>query len=345
MTIASLSPPAAGLGRLIRQGVSWWLGELADMLPRRFVGLLGRTDEQGPLLKIGAGDAILWSSAAALQSAIRSGRRGDPVTIGLDRTLIFETAIELPLTAERALRQILQHQIERLVPLDAAETRLEYRVERRAADSKTMRVRVFIAKLATIERARAAASAAGLNPRLVVVADWQGEGGPPVLWQAGGPADTSRSLRRRLEIAVLVLTAVAYGLYVHRLDQIRDGSEARLAAATPAATAVRLLSREVERVDAATAFFEHRRKEAPPLRVVNALTKLVPVDSWVSRLEVRGRAVEITGYSPHASDLVARVESSALFENPQFRSPITLAPDGKSERFDLTFEVGPERAP
>jgi hypothetical protein len=33
------------------------------------------------------------------------------------------------------------------------------------------------------------------------------------------------------------------------------------------------------------------------------------------------------------------VEHSALFRNPRFRSPITLAPDGKREHFDLTFET------
>jgi general secretion pathway protein L len=345
MTIASLSPPATGFGRLIRHAVSWWLGELAEMLPRRFVGLLGGSEEPDAVLKIGAGDAILWSSEAALQSAIRSGRRGDAVTIGLDRTLIFETGIDLPLSAERSLRQILQHQIERLVPLDAAETRFEYRVERRAVDGKTMIVRVFIAKLATIERALSVARGAGLIPKLIVVADWQGEGAPPVLWRAGRPADTDRSLRRWLEIGAVVLAAVAYGLYVHRLDQVRDGLEARLAAATPAAAAVRSLGEEVGRIDAAGAFFERRRGEASPLRVVDALTKLVPTDSWVTRLEVRGRVVEIAGYAPRASDLVSRVESSALFEKPQFRSPITLAPDSKSERFDLTFEIRPGQAP
>ena len=345
MTIASLSPPAAGLGRLLRHAVAWWLAELTQMLPRRWVGLLGGNETPDAVLKIGAGDAILWSSEAALQSAIRSGRRGDAVTIGLDRTLIFETGIDLPLSAERSLRQILQHQIERLVPLDAAETRFEYRVEHRAADGKTMTVRLFIAKLATIERALRVARDAGLTPRLIVVGDWQGEGAPPVLWQAGGPADTRRSLRRSLEIGALVLAAVAYGLYVHRLDQIRDGLEARLATATPAAAAIRSLGEEIGRIEAAAAFFERRRKEAAPLRVVDALTKLVPTDSWVTRLEVRGRAVEITGYSPRASDLVSRVESSALFEKPQFRSPITLAPDGKSERFDLTFEIRPGPAP
>ena len=104
---------------------------------------------------------------------------------------------------------------------------------------------------------------------------------------------------------------------------------------------MRALGSEVERIDTAATFFAKQRRETAALGVIDLLTRMVPLDSWLTRLSIRGREVEIAGYSPHASDLVARVEASAIFRNPQFRSPITLAPDGKSERFDLTFEIRP----
>jgi hypothetical protein len=51
----------------------------------------------------------------------------------------------------------------------------------------------------------------------------------------------------------------------------------------------------------------------------------------------------LIGFSTRATNLISRVESSAIFEKPQFRSPITLAPDGKGERFDLAFAIKWER--
>ena len=105
---------------------------------------------------------------------------------------------------------------------------------------------------------------------------------------------------------------------------------------------------EVQHVDEANqtlGFFQSRRNEAPPLAILDELTRLVPTDSWVKQLTVHGRTVEIGGNSPRASDLVSRVEGSAIFENPRFRSPITLAPDGKSERFDLSLDIKGERLP
>jgi general secretion pathway protein L len=342
MTIDLLSPPASGIGRLIRRGISWWLGELAELLPRRLTSWVGRRGEWTARIEPGPNGTLRWSPDPARQSAIR---HGGAVAIGLDRALIFESVVELPLAAEASLRQILQHQIDRLVPLDAAETAFQYRIEPRAADAETLRVRVHIAKRATIERALAMARDVGLDPKRIIVADAQRESGLPALWQADDAVGSQRARRRRLEIAAMILAATGYALYVHRLDRMRDGLEARLAAATPAAAAVRALGGEAERMDAAEAFFARRRNETEALGAVDELTRMVPLDSWLTRLSIRGREVEIAGYSPHASDIVARVEASAIFRNPQFRSPITLAPDGKRERFDLTFEIRPRATP
>jgi Tfp pilus assembly protein PilN len=75
--------------------------------------------------------------------------------------------------------------------------------------------------------------------------------------------------------------------------------------------------------------------------VLDDLTTLLPLDSWVTDMTFRGRTVEIVGSARHATDLVALIEQSAVFGHAQLRSPITLLPDGHAERFDLTFDVKP----
>lgn len=343
MTPALSSPAVGDITRLLRQGVAWWLGELAQLLPRRLTSLLGGDADPVVLMTIGPGGAALWPSDGGRQAATAAGRRQGGVTIGLDRSLVFEATLELPPAAEQTLPLILRHQIERLVPLGAGETRFDYRVAP-GANEKLLQVRVFVAKQATIDAALAAARTAGLNPLRIVLADWRGSGKPPALWQADNAADAYRALRRRLEIAALLLAAAAYGLYVHRLDQIRDALEARVAAAQPAAREVGALARNLATLDSDVAFVAHRRRQQPPLVVINALTRLVPANTWLIGLVVDEGHVEISGYSPRASDLVALVERSESFQNPKFSSPVTLAPDGKHEHFDLTFETKiPER--
>jgi general secretion pathway protein L len=253
------------------------------------------------------------------------------------------------LAAEGSLQAILRHQIERLIPLSAAETCFAYRVAARMPAAGKLKVRLIIAKNATIEAGLGAARAAGLRPRLVIAPQAGGApGNRVVMWRAGSgltePAG-HRRLRHALEIAAIVFALFAYGLYVHRLDRIRDDLQARIDRAKPVAAAVQRLAQQVGQTNEALGFFQNRRNEAPPLAILDELTRLVPTDSWVKQLSMHGRTIEIDGNSPRASDLVARVEGSAMFENPRFRSPITLAPDGKSERFDLSLNIKPERLP
>src|SRR5262249_6662660 len=146
MTIDALPPQAAGIGRLFRRAVAWWLDELAQMVPRRLAALMAGRDGQAVVLQLGPRDRLAWSAA----SALRPGRRDAAAVIGLDRSLVFERILELPLAAKATLRQILQHQIERLVPLAAAEVAFACRPQPHGADAETFHVRVFIAKRATM---------------------------------------------------------------------------------------------------------------------------------------------------------------------------------------------------
>jgi general secretion pathway protein L len=338
MTIALSSPQAGDIVRLVRQGVSWWLGELARMLPRRLTAWFGADAEPYVLMTVGPGGAALWPADAHRLSATTARLGRDGITIGLDRTLVFDAAIELPRSAKPLLGQILPHQIERLVPLTAGEARFDYRVTA-GPDEKLLQVRVFVAKRSIIDEALTAARAAGVNLRRIVLADWQGPGKPPILWQADDPAAARRTLRRKLEIAAMLLAVLAYALYVHRLDRISSELQARITAAQPAAAAVAALARNVANDDGDFRFFARRRQEASPLEIIDALTRLVPTNSWLTRLVIDRRRIEISGYSPHATDLALLIERSGRFERPQFVSPITLAPDGKHEYFDLTFET------
>jgi general secretion pathway protein L len=279
---------------------------------------------------------------------MRGRHTDDAVTIRLDRDLVFETAVELPAAGEPSLRPILQHQIERLVPLGASEVAFDHRITARGPASNTLKVHLVIAKRATIDRALALARAAGLDPRRVIASDGDNDPGerlgrtPLVLWQAGrhtSETDIRRHIRHGLEIAAVVLSLTAYGLYIHRLERIRDELQAQVGQAKEAAASVTDLERQIGQAGESLAFLQNRRDGVPPLRVLDELTKLIPEDSWVSQLVTRGRSIELTGYSPRASDLISRVENSTMFENPRFRSPITLAADGSGERFALAFEV------
>ncbi len=365
MTEALLSRPTVVASQFLRRAATWWLAELADMAPpvlrRPADRLLGRTMPDDAVLDLsGTRPSLLLQQrgrpaplsipvdepAAEARSRVgalmRRHRSPDAVTIRLDPGQLFVTTLDLPRAAERSLDAVLRHQIEHLVPLPAARMRFAYRILPRPANVPTLKVAVAVARLSTIDQALALARGLGLTPRHIVAAVVEAGPAPLVFWQtdhARTVTPARRWLYRALEATAVVLALAAYGLHIHGLDQTRDALREAVSQATREAAGTRELSQRVAQSADALAFLRMRRQEPKPLEVLDSLTTLLPLDTWASDLTLRRRSVEIVGAAPHATDLIALIEGSPMFGRAQFRSPITLLPDGHAERFDLTFDV------
>ncbi|MBZ5522559.1 MAG: PilN domain-containing protein, partial [Acidobacteriia bacterium] len=324
-----------------------------NLLSRWNLARLGR-DGSGPSDSF-AGGLPRWltgidpQEAAMRVRAAMQRRSSNAVIIRLDPSLLLQTSVTLPLTAERSLRQILEFQLERLIPLPANEVYFEYRITARQPTAKTLTVELIVATRASIDNAVALARSVGLNPRLTIApSGTAGSDTPIILWtvdRATAESPRLRRLKRGLEVAAIVLALFAYGAYVYRLDELRDELRDEVALATKRSVAARDLVRQHAQAEDALALLARRQKEPSPLLLLNELTKLVPETMWVSQLSVRKRNVEIIGYSPRVADLVSRVDDSDMFYNLKFRSPITLSPDGKGERFDVSFDIWVEETP
>ena len=349
----------------IRRGVSWWLGELRALSPWRVAGRVERAPailEVSPdratlvLAKRGSGQTEELplrgvdplEARGCIQSIMQGRRIGDAVIIRLDQSLLLRSNVTLPLAAERSLRPILQNQLERLVPLPAAEVCFEYRVVSRSPAAKTLNVELVTATRASIDDAVALAKSVGLAPRLAIAAGGgAGSDAAMVLWQASRQEESPRQrrLKRGLELAAALLLILAYGAYVYRLDERRDELQAEVAQAAKEAAAARAQVQQQTATQSALALLERRRKEPSPLALLNELTALIPSSAWISQLSLQKRNIEIIGYSSRVSDFVPRINNSDSFWNLKFRSPIALSPDGKGERFDISFDVYVEDTP
>jgi general secretion pathway protein L len=87
-----------------------------------------------------------------------------------------------------------------------------------------------------------------------------------------------------------------------------------------------------------------QKKQALPARVdlLRELTVILPDDTWVERLQIRGDSAQIIGQSGKASALIGIVESSKLFSSAGFTSPVTIDPRTGKERFVLGARIGRE---
>jgi hypothetical protein len=374
MTSALISGPIIAAERLLRQGGAWWIGELLQLLPQQLLRMTYRLGGTGAVLEFAGDQATLLIPArgragatslpvagvdsSQLRSRIRATLRGagasSVVVIRLDKGHVFETDIDLPLAAERSLSQILQHQLERLVPLDPAEVCFQARVITRTPACNILKVHIAITRQTTLNQAITLAEGLGLVPRAItaapsgVVAAAGVDTLPFVFWQAGGSRTTPparRRVLRALEVSAALLAVTAYGLYVYRLDQVRTSLRQEVTQARQAAAAVQTLGQEVRRLEKTVALLQSKRQTSVALQSLDETTQVIPQDAWAFQFIIHGHTVELVGYAHRASDLIGRIEGSPLFEKPRFRAPITLGPDGKGEHFELSFDIKSRDAP
>lgn len=375
MTAARLSRPMEAAGQWVRRLLVWWLNELSALVPPgvatgAVAGLLGRAwhpDRTATELEVGAGDVslLVWRRGAAhparvplagleedvrrqrVATALRQARSDPATTVRLDPSLLLNASVTLPAGAEANLRDILRLQIDQLVPLTAAEVCFEYWIAPYLPADRVITVHLVIATRASIDRALSLARAVGLDPRQVVAAPTpragaEGAGRQLVLLRVGqswSEPGSRRRVLRLLEATALALIVLTYAAWVYRLDGARDDMAREVAALGRSAIETRAVAQRVSHLREELTALRRRVEEPGPLLILNEVSALLPDHVWITRLAQREAEVEISGIAPRATDLIALIEASSLFEKPHFRAPTTLSPDGRGERFEIGFSV------
>ncbi len=358
-----LAAVAAPAGAAIR----WWLGELAAIIPERLRRALRRPERwivldlrEGELVAgridgggngarrnyreigrfaLGDGDS---SASTANRPAVPAAPR-TAVAVRLPPEEVLRRSLDLPLAAERTLRAVLSHELERQTPFLADQVYFDCRVLELRASLGRIRVELAVVPRPVVGAALAAARRCGFEPARVGLLD--DPDGPPrfdFMPARTEGEEQARPHRTTLLLAVLAVTlggAAAY-LWTDRAAEGRATFAGAIAQEKRAADAADALRKEIDRLGGHARFLASRQQAAPRLiDVLDALTHLLPDDTWIFEFQLNGREGHIVGYSPAASRLIGLFEASPLFKTPRFRSPLTQGPRSGVERFDLSFEL------
>jgi general secretion pathway protein L len=341
--------------------LSWWLDELAGLVPRslrrvarrnrrRLVLLLDQL-ETVVLERAGEGTRVIGSVAsdrpdwagqvgALLQ---RTRRPWQPVTLCLSGDLGLRKIISLPLAARDDLDQLLRFEMDRLTPFRADDVYFAHRII--ATDSQNRRIAVELAAApkATVDRALETARAVGVAPaRLELITAHAGNREPLNLLPCrSGDRAGERPLLRALILLALLLAIAAVVIPLHRQrTKFADLSD-QIAATRAAAEESHTLREQLDQFTR-TGYFLLAEKARRPMAtdVLAELTRLVPDGAYLTQLVLQENEVQLYGSAATASDLIGLLDQSPLFRSPQFRSPVTqdVADDG-AERFHLSAEL------
>ncbi len=336
----------------------WWIGTLANMvplsaappMPKQLLCIRPTTDGVLEILNLrhrkvrqmarlgNMGDALTTS----LKSLDRQRRRYNrsPVSgLVISSEEVLHRSLELPLSAERDLRDVLLHQIDRLTPYASDQACWTYGIRSQDHLARRMTVEICLVPRKRISGRLDTVHSFGFRPTTLAVLG--SENRLEHLIPLSETRQTSR-LRAALTINWLLvvlnvsLLIVLFGLPLSKLMSQKQALMAEIDAVKPQAEEVFRLRSQLERAEAEAGFLATRLRTIPEtLSVLGELTRLLPDSVWLERMKIADRKLEIVGYGNKAASLIATLEASPMLREVQFRAPVTMVAKGGQERFHI----------
>lgn len=345
---------------MVRDFLKWWVGQLAALLPpslRRSAAASGDAMILSPPAPLGRG-------AEAVSVVLRRSGRETPLgrfglspaalrglphppggvcALRLGQADVLAKTLSLPLAAQAELAQVLAFEMDRETPFKPEEIYWSHSIQAVERDSGQILVRLLLVPKASLAPLLAALAAAGIAPRRVEIADGPDRGAcVPLDGDGGRRSRASRRLLRPLAACTLLLALAAVvtpfvrqSLALSSLDRRIAVARTRAAEAARLRGAIRRLAAGADLIDA------ERSKAAQPLAVLAAATRVLPDDTYLAELELRGGKVTLSGRSTAAARLIGALAATGTFRNPAFAAPVTRLEAQHTEVFTIVTEVGP----
>ncbi|HVM81291.1 MAG TPA: PilN domain-containing protein [Stellaceae bacterium] len=354
--------------RLPGAAASWWLRELAGMVPESLRhSLSGRGGRLVLAIDArGAAQALYASggrhetlgaldgsagSVAALRRLLEQPRwrrriAGAAVAIELPAALALRTTTTLPAAAEGSLREVLSFDLDRRTPFKSADVYFDGRVAARDAKAGLLQVELAVVAREWIDGALALARELGLEVERVELRAEDAEEPLPhnLLPPKARPARrrTGDLLLAGLAAVTLLLAAAAVGIPVYRAHEAAAALAEEVAQAKRAAAATAVVQKEIETARQEESMLAERKRHEPAVsETLFLLTHLLPDDAWLSDLRISGAEVQLLGIAASASDLIGLLDRSKRFADASFRASLTQDQRLKRERFNIGARIAP----
>ena len=326
---------------------AWGRGLLAG-IPRPVRRLLGLGDRHGVAMREDDGFRLYQSvdgeprdrgkvSPDALAATAR--RLSGSLVFCLAAKDVVRASTTLPEQARRTLAQVIDVEVERLTPF----RRTEVEVAHRTHDLGDGRISL---ELGVVRRTHLLTvldelSALNVHPAYIVtdLAEVARVESGAIANPAAPPPLGGAWRRAAAYVTVLLALAAVISPFVEQDTRRRAITAAEVVARPSIEQAVSLIGR-LDRAEARAAVISgFGFAGGSRVAVLDALTRLLPDDSHLTRLAINGGGLKFEGQSSSVADLVARIGKSNLFANVAFRAPVARDPATGSERFHLALEI------
>jgi general secretion pathway protein L len=288
-------------------------------------------------------DSVQRSNALAFLSAASERAK---LVLRLPGELALKKTLLLPTAAEENLHDILGFEMDRQTPFTAEQVYYDQYVRGRDPQGQQIEVDMVVVPRRVVDEWLGKLGNWGIAPKVVDVDDE--DVAQPINLLPAGLRSTRKDLPTRLPTLLRGLAlALLAGLAIVPFVQLSRGNQQLQAWVKEAKQRAEGALKVQEQLDGfqkeASLLIEKKRSQVPAIEVINELTRLLPDDSWLYQLSLKGSGINIQGESSGATALLNALESSRLFSKASFRSPVTQNARTSRERFDIAVEFGREK--
>ncbi|MGA9342087.1 MAG: PilN domain-containing protein [Rhodanobacteraceae bacterium] len=344
---------------------AWWGRELLACLPPRWRAIVLERSES-LLLDIEQGDLVVWRErgdvareygrirvdlpAEAQRAEFQRLRERieDPAVstiLCIANERVLQRNLSLPAAAEDNLRQVLAFEMDRQTPFKADQVYFDSRVRGREANGRNVQVDLVLLPRAQLDAELA--KLAGGTLALDGVDSWRGapgEGRCHVNLLPQEKRARRRNLRLPLNLGLAALAAVLLVFNMHeslvnRVAAIASMQGEVTKAKAEAKQVVALKKTLVDSIAGANFLTDKKRQGPLMVAILDDLTKRLPQDAYLERLNIQDKQVQLQGQAKEAAKLIGLLGSSQYLANPRFEGQIQPDPRTDKERFQITADL------
>lgn len=293
------------------------------------------------------------SAASAVALAVSDlGAAGSQATLVVPGAWTIVKTAEFPLTVKENLPDVVSYELDRLTPLSPERAFYDFRIL--AEDENRIRIMVAATKAETLQPYLEALGGKGIAISRVVIA-------PPVSGTAGMDPRSQSAVAGEMNLLakgihpspktpmaltiVLLSVLVALGLFwlvsPLRIAETRvEIIDREIAARRDEVKKVEGLKKDLEGVEKEIAAVETFKSSRPvTLNLLKELTRILPMNTWLSRIRFTESTVDIEGYAASATEILPKLEASGHFKKVEFASPTSRDVRLNADRFSIKMEI------
>lgn len=340
---------------------SWWTNELIAMLPEHWQTTVLQRNQR-IRIEIDDNDFVVFAENGSRLGEFRreAGKAKldidfdvpvAPTEIRLvlpsDKVLIRQ--LELPLATEENLLEAMSFQMDMQTPFSVDQVYYDCHVRARDAKSQLLTVDLVVTPRWYLDELLDGLADNGISPDCVSVPDLDSAIPLPVdLLPTGRRRKNGIRLGRRRNLllftANLVIVAAVLATPLLQKRLAINALEPQVQQAIEAAKSGKELRQQVQLLADSSRYLRDKKKsELLVMRTFDEITRLLPENTWVSRLDIDTGEIQLQGQSSASATLIQLLEASPLLQNVRFRSPVTRIAATEEDRFHLSADLVQEQ--